>query len=146
MNLFLRSLILRLRVIMIYFLRFLYLRVIMCFMNLRKSNLFSYIWCIYITTWIITRQTIILIWNWSEDHNEIGTTSNLINIVIFKHTRINIIRSALIIIVPISKYKILSISPWIYFVSLPYDSITVLAIGSYLWYLFLNLFRNISFF
>lgn len=146
MNLFLRSLILRLRVIMIYFLRFLYLRVIMRFMNLRKSNLFSYIWCVYITTRIITRQTNILILNWSEDHNEIGSTSNLINIVIFKHTRINIIRSALIFIIPISKYKILSISPGIYFVRLAYDSITILAISSYLWYLFLNLFRNISFF
>jgi hypothetical protein len=146
MNLFLRSLILRQRMIMIYFLRFLYLRFIMCFMNLRKSNLFSCIWCIYITIRIITRQTNILIWNWSEDHNEIGTTSNLINVVIFKHTRINIIWPALIFIIPISKYKILSISPRIYFVSFTYDSITVLAISSYLWYLFLNLFRNISFF
>lgn len=146
MNLFLRSLILRLRVIMIYFLRFLYLRVIMRFMNLRKFNLFSYIWCIYITTRIVTRQTNILILNWSKDHNEIGTTSNLINIVIFKHTRINIIRSVLIFFIPISKYKILSQSPGIYFVSLAYDSITVLAISSYLWYLFLNFLRNISFF
>jgi len=146
MNLFLRSLILRLRVIMIYFLRFLYLRVIMCFMNLRKLNLFSYIWCIYITTWIVTRQTNILIWNWSEDHNKLVSTSNLINIIIFKHARINIIRSALIFIIPISKYIILSISPGIYFVSLAYDSITVRAISSYLWYLFLNFFRNISFF
>jgi hypothetical protein len=132
--------------IMIYFLGFLYLRVIICFMNLSKSNLFNCIWCLYITTRIITRQTDILIWNWCKDHNKISTTSNLMNIVIFKHTRIDIIRSALIFIITISKYKILSVSPSIYFICLAHDSITVLSICSNLWYLFLNFFRNISFF
>ena len=131
---------------MFYFLWFLYLRAIICFLNFRKSNLFSCIWCLYITTRIIARQINILIWNWWKDHHEIGTTSNLINIVIFKHKRIDSIRSALIFITTISKYKILSPSPRIYFISLAYDSITVLSISSYVWYLFLNLFRNISFF
>jgi len=144
--LFLRSLILRLRAIMIYFLGFLYLRVIIYFMNLSKSNLFSCIWCLYITTRIIARQTDILIWNWCNDNYEICTTSNLINIVIFKHTRIYSIWSALIFIITISKYKIFSVSPRIYFISRAYHSITVLSISSYLWYLFLNFFRNISFF
>ncbi len=145
-NLILGSLILRLRVIFICFLRFLYLKIIICFMNLRKAILFSCIWCIYITTWIITRQASILIWNWCENHHEIGTTSNLMDIVIFKHTRINSIRSTLIVVLPISKYIILSISPRIYFICFAYDSVTVLTISSYLWNLFLNSFRNISFF
>lgn len=145
-NLFLRSLILRQRMIMIYFLGFLYLRVIICFMCLRKYNLFSYVWCLYKTTRIIAWQLNISIWNWCKDHNKILATGNLINIVIFKHTRIDSIRSTFIFIITISKYEMLSKSPRIYFISLSYNSITVLSISRYLWYLFLNLFRNISFF